>query len=268
MSLLSTVHLLVFLYLYNLRTIEWFVIRIIRWRFIMRFFGRSDLGLGFIRGSLRLVEPFGWRLSPLSSMGPRCPEGLGLVMKRHRTCRILLPQITILLLLCRQNLCLFSWRLQPKGLSSFSWFSELKIENLLQRKTEKLNFAFLSSHGGIMLSSSGWCLFFAFFSKIGFQSSQDLVSIVFIVEISDKIFAFLLLLSIHEFFCWLHRWFILCFYRASLPLCAFSEGRILLFLVRLERNGIISRLSFEGFCRKLRYHCLLLSITVFLRRCC
>ena len=186
-------------------------------------------------------------------------------MKRHRTCRILLPQITTLLL-CRQNLCLFSWRLQPKVLTVFHDFW---VENweLVARK-QKTQFCLFEQSWRYRVVFFWLMFIFCFFIQnrvpVFSRSSQHR----FCCRDIWQDLSILRLLSIHEFFCWLHRLFILCFYRASLPLCAFSEGRILLFLVRLERNGITSLLSFEGFCRKLRYHCLLLNITVFLRRCC
>ena len=66
--------------------------------------------------------------------------------------------------------------------------SELEVQNLLE-EDRKLDFPSIGSHRGIMLSSSRRRLFLLFLSKERLKSSQNLICIDFVVEISNKILA-------------------------------------------------------------------------------
>ena len=66
--------------------------------------------------------------------------------------------------------------------------SELEVQNLL-KKDSKLYFPSIGGHRSVMLSSSRGSLFLLFLSKERFKSSQNLICIDFIVEISNEILA-------------------------------------------------------------------------------
>ena len=66
--------------------------------------------------------------------------------------------------------------------------SELEVQNLLE-EDRILDFPSIGRHRGILLSSSRGRLFLLLLSKERFKSSQNLISIYFVVEISNEILA-------------------------------------------------------------------------------